>query len=75
MKDLSDEGEMALAEAIVRLAASDYKSAYRRWVASGKMDGKSRRVMRECEQCLAFWLGERGEEAAAYLRRLVDEGR
>ena len=74
-KDVNDAGELAMLEASMKLAASDYQSAYRRWTKSHGLDVGAEHTMRECEQFIAKWLGEKGEEAVAYLRRKVDEGR
>lgn len=60
-----DDGELMLIEAVLKTAAFDYKRAYRR---------KDYATMRSCEQCFIYWLGDKGEEAAAYLRRIEDEG-
>lgn len=59
-----EDGELMLIEAVLKTAAFDYRRAYRR---------KDFATMRSCERCFAYWLGDRGEDAAAYLRRVEDE--
>lgn len=62
--ELGDDGELMLIEAVLKTAAFDYRRAYRR---------KDYATMRSCEKCFVYWLGDRGEDAAAYLRRVEDE--
>ncbi|MBR3238978.1 MAG: hypothetical protein IKF99_11130 [Oscillospiraceae bacterium] len=62
--EAGDDGELMLIEAVLKTAAFDYRRAYRR---------KDYATMHSCEKCFVYWLGDRGEDAAAYLRRIEDE--